>query len=181
MTRQTWLAISVAPSIWPVEPVGSRKQLFIDHKLIETSEGVTLTMNPPRRTGEVLVKPDSPWETGLRLGSDTSVLKENGRVRMWYQLLGTDNTPGTNPSFMGVAYAESADGIHFTKKPLGLVEVNGSRQNNFVMPADPSLMSQGGASVQRDENPNCPPDERYKSWQKVYPKPGSGIRGPHRV
>jgi hypothetical protein len=30
-------------------------------------------------------------------------------------------------------------------------------------------------------NPNCPPEERYKSWQKIYPKAGTGIKGPHRM
>jgi hypothetical protein len=49
------------------------------------------------------------------------------------------------------------------------------------MPTEPSKMSQGGGSVSYDENPACPPEERYKSWQKVYGKPGAGIRGPYRI
>jgi hypothetical protein len=79
-----------------------------------------------------------------------------------------------------VAYAESTDGIHFKKRPLGLVEWNGSRQNNFVMPTDVAQTAVGGGSVFRDENPNCPPEQRYKSWSKFYSTPGTR-RGTNRI
>jgi hypothetical protein len=106
-----WLALSATPVI----EVGSRKQLFIDYKFVESAEGVTLVMNPPWRTGEVLVEPDASWETQTILGSYGTVVEENGRVRLWYQSLGKHYAPGKNPDFMGLAYAESDDGIHFRK------------------------------------------------------------------
>ena len=161
--------------------VGARKQLFTDYKFIESAEGVTLVLNPPSRTGEVLVKADAAWEKNLEAGSYSTIQVENGRVRLWYEVLGREHQPGKNPDFMGVAYAESTDGIHFQKPVLDLVEFEGSRRNNLVLPTDPKLMAIGGGSVLRDDNPACPPEERYKSWQKIYPKPGSGIRGPHRI
>lgn len=161
--------------------IGSRKQLFIDHRFIESAEGVTLRMNPPHRMGEVVMTTDASWEKDLVVASYSTVQSENGRVRMWYQVSGRERQSGKNPDFMGVAYAESVDGIHFTKPVLRLVERNGSKDNNLVLPADPSLMAIGGGSVMRDDNPNCPPAERYKSWQKIYPKPGTGISGPHRI
>ncbi len=161
--------------------VGNRKQLFFDSKFIESSSGVAHTVNAPARTGEMLVQADAPWEGGLHVGSYSSVLKEDGKVRLWYNVLENEHRPHENPDFMCVAYAESTDGIHFEKPVLNLVEYKGSKRNNFVMPADPTKMSQGGGSVSYDENPNCPPSERYKSWQKVYGKPGAGIRGPYRI
>ena len=175
------LAAAAATAEAPVLDVGARKQLFIDYRFIEAAEGVRLNLNPPYRTGEVLVSTDAPWETKLIVASYSSVAKENGRVRLWYQVSGNQREPGKNPEFMGVAYAESTDGIHFEKPILNLVELDGSRRNNLVMPDDPKRLAQGGGSVGRDDNPRCPADERYKSWQKIYPKPGSGIRGPHRV
>ncbi len=161
--------------------VGNRKQLFFDSRFIESSDGVTHTVNSPHQTGEILIQPDQPWEKGMYLGSYSSVLKENGKIRIWYNLLETEHRPNENPDFMAVAYAESTDGIHFTKPRLGLVEYQGSKQNNFVMPHDPTKLAQGGGSVGYDDNPACPPDERYKSWQKIYPKQGSGIQGPYRI
>ena len=166
-------------------PVGSAKQLFIDHKFIESSEGISLSAHAPYQTRQELVVPDQPWEKDLVIGSYSTVLKEDtpqgARVRLWYNVLGGQWKPFENPSFMGVAYAESSDGIHFRKPVLALVSRDGSRDNNFVLPTDPSLVTIGGGSVLRDDNPRCPPAERYKSWSKFYPRPGTGLRGPHRV
>lgn len=161
--------------------VAGRKQLFVDWKLVESAEGVRLRMNPALRGGEILVRADAPWERGLAARSYSSVIKDGGLVRMWYQVSALEHAPGKNPEFMAVAYAESRDGLHFTKPVLGLVEWNGSKANNLVFPTDPKMMAVGGGSVGRDDNPACPPGERYKSWQKVYPKAGTGIAGPHRI
>lgn len=161
--------------------VGSRKQLFIDYKFIESAEGVSLGMNPPMRTGDVILAADAPWEKAMRVAHYSSVQSEGGRIRVWYSIVDAAREPHKNPEFMAVAYAESTDGIHFTKPILNLVERDGSRANNFVLPADPKLLAVGGGSVLRDENPDCPPDERYKSWMKIYPKKGTGIQGPSRL
>lgn len=61
-----------------------------------------------------------------------------------------------------VCYAESDDGLHFTKPKLGLHEVDGSKANNVVQPG-----IIGGCSVWID--PNAPPEHRYKTQAKVYP------------
>jgi hypothetical protein len=181
MLKLTLLAACCLTAI-AAEDVGSRKQLFIDHKFIQSADGVSLRMNPPMRTGEVLVTADAPWEKSLKTGSYSTILREkDGRVRLWYNVLGREHEEGKNPEFMGVAYAESTDGIHFQKPILGLVDFAGSKQNNLVMPTEPHLYSMGGGSVWLDENPACPPSERYKTWQKTYGKKGSGVKGPHRI
>lgn len=159
----------------PVLDVGARKQLFVDYKFIQSAEGVSLTMNPPRRTGEPVITADAPWEKKLHVAHYCSVQAEGGRIRVWYSVADAAR------DFMAVAYAESTDGLHFTKPVLNLVEHDGSRANNFVLPTDPTALSVGGGSVLRDENPACPPTERYKSWMKIYPKKGSSIRGPSRL
>src|SRR5262245_56162402 len=94
-----WMGLPATPAI----DVGSRKQLFIDHKFIESAEGLSLVTNPPWRTGEVVLEPDAPWEKGTVIGSYSTVVQENGRVRLWYNTLGNTNLPGKNPDFMGVA------------------------------------------------------------------------------
>jgi hypothetical protein len=169
------------PAPDPSLEVGNRKQLFIDHKFIQACDGVSLTMNPPMRTGEILVQADAPWEKKLRVAHYSSIQAEGGRVRLWYSIVLAEREPRKNPKFMAVAYAESTDGLRFTKPILNLVEYDGSRANNFVLPTDPRLLSVGGGSVRRDENPACPLEEQYKSWMKIYPEPGSGIQGPSRL
>jgi len=162
--------------------VGSQKQLFIDYKFIESSEGIQLVVQEPYQTREKLVVVDQPWEKDAYLASYNTVIKEDGRIRLWYDLAaGAPPAGEKNPRYMGVAYAESQDGIHFTKPVLNLVKWNGSKKNNLVLPPDPEVLAIGGGSVWRDDNPHCPEQARYKSWIKVYPRNASGIQGPHRV
>lgn len=164
----------------PIE-IGSRKQLFIDYKFIESGEGIAIAVQQPAQHREQLLKMDAPWEYDWRIGSYSTVLQEGGKVRLWYDVRAGRPEPGKNPPFMGIAYAESTDGIHFVKKPLGLIERNGSSVNNLVMPSRPDLFTIGGGSVWRDDNPNAAPDSRYRSWSKMYPKAGSPVRGPHLI
>ena len=161
--------------------IGSQKQLFIDHKFIESAEGISLTVQQPAQPREKLLLPDAPWERDAHLGSYSTVIQENGKIRLWYDIRAGIPEPRKNPPFMGLGYAESTDGIHFVKKPLGLVERNGSKENNFVLPPRPDLLTIGGGTVWRDDNPNAAPDARYKSWSKMYAKPGSPLKGPHQL
>lgn len=171
------LMLSVASQI----DVANQKQLFIDHKYIESAEGVSLVVQQPIQTFEKLVTTDADWETDATLGSYSTVVQEGNKIRLWYDIRAGIPEPRKNPPFMGVAYAESTDGIHFEKKPLGIVARNGSTQNNLVLPLQPELGTLGGGTVWRDENPQVAPDARYKSWSKFYPKSGSPLRGPHRL
>jgi len=165
----------------PLE-VGSQKQLFIDYKFIESAEGIELVVQEPLQTREKLVVADQPWEQDATLGSYSTIMQEGDKIRLWYDIRAGAPPPGQkNPRFMGVAYAESRDGLHFIKPILNQVERNGSRENNLVLPPEPDQLVIGGGSVWRDENPDCPSDARYKSWIKIYPRQAAGIHGPHRV
>ncbi len=141
--------------------IGSHKQLFVDDRLVESSRGVTWTMNTPHRDGRVLIAPDQPWEVGASIGVYSSVRKEDGRVRIWYDLI-RPTGPGPYDHTRRVCYAESKDGLHFTKPRLGLHEVGGSKANNVVLPG-----VIGGCSVWVD--PKAPRAHRYKTQAKVYP------------
>ena len=116
--------------------IGSEKQLFVDEKFIESSRNIELVMNPPYQTGEVLIKADQPWELQPTEGVvyvTSSVLKEEGRVRVWYDLIQYYGS-GLYDHNRRVCYAESEDGLNFVKPILGLHEVNGSTENNVVLP-----------------------------------------------
>ena len=137
--------------------VGAKKQLFIDEKFIESSRGIQLTMNVPYQAPEPILIPDQPWEKAIGLYSN--IIKEGNKFRLWYFLI---RKPSAKYC---VAYAESSDGIHFTKPILNLVELNGSRANNVVI-----LGEIAGCSVWID--PKAPPAQRYKTQSKFYPRDG---------
>lgn len=141
--------------------VGTTKQLFIDERFIDSSEGVELVMNSPRRDGVVLLQTDQPWEEGSQISVYSSVLRENGKTRIWYDLV-QPTGDGPYDHNRRVCYAESEDGLRFTKPQLGLHEVNGSKDNNVVIPG-----VIGGCAVWID--PRAEPEHRYKTQAKVYP------------
>jgi len=143
--------------------VGSKKQIFLDGLFLDSQDHVRLTMHKPYRDGQILIKPDRPWEMDPegneeRISLYSCVRKEDGRVRIWY-----GSCRGVGMSEIRVAYAESEDGIHFLKPKLGLHEVDGSKENNIVLPG-PRI---AGAAVWVD--PKAPPEHRYKTQTKVYP------------
>lgn len=126
--------------------VGSAKQLFIDHRFIERSENVTLRVNPPAKKGLVL-DAHEPWDV---CGCYLHIFQDAGLVKAFYDT----HMHGDGMKQGRLCYAESRDGIHFDKPRLGIVDFNGSRDNNIVFPdvldASPFL------------DPNAPPSERWK-------------------
>lgn len=56
-------------------------------------------------------------------------------------------------------YAESTDGIHWTKPELNLFEFNGSKRNNIVWQG----IGTHNFTPFKDTNPKCPPKARYKA------------------
>jgi hypothetical protein len=153
------IAVAVVSSAPPaaaeegVIHVGSRRQLFVGQHLIDTMDGVRQVLHHPVRR-EISIKPEYPWE---KYGVSYMVtFKEDGRFRAWYRVDAADF--GTSKRKAMTAYAESDDGIHWRKPKLGIIEFNGSKQNNLVWDG-----TAGNLSPFRDDNPNCKPDERYKT------------------
>jgi hypothetical protein len=67
---------------------------------------------------------DRPWEQFM-ISFYTTVRDEGGRLRMWY--ICRDTRDRAN-----LAYAESNDGLNWTKPELGVSEYEGSTANNLV-------------------------------------------------
>jgi len=132
--------------------IGSAKQLFVDRALIASSRGITLTVNPPRKTGEECIIADRPWESH-RVCAYNSVLEDGGVYKMWYDAI--DNEGGR-----WLCYATSSDGVRWDKPSLGIVEYHGSSDNNIVFPLERRSHEPGCVFI--DTNPDCPPDARYK-------------------
>ncbi|HPO13473.1 MAG TPA: hypothetical protein PLI09_08515 [Candidatus Hydrogenedentes bacterium] len=140
------------------EPVsiGSRLELMIDDYLIEhMSGGATLRLHPPTPQEIVLVH-DAPWEGNSC--NYYSVFQDGDLYRMYYRGSGQTLKGEAADHEMTTCYAESRDGIHWTKPSLGLFEFNGSKDNNILW--------MGGSSHDftpvKDTNPNCPPETKYK-------------------
>jgi hypothetical protein len=108
-----------------------------------------------------------------------SVIEDQGKFRMWYVALDEDlkQWPDTAATIWRAAYAESTDGIHWTKPELGLVDYHGSKQNNLIE-LFPSPIGIINLKVLRDdEDPD--PARRYKMTAQTWwmGREGKGGRG----
>ena len=150
----------LSATAWAADPVniGQRLELFIDDYLIDSMNGVALTMHPPVPK-EICIVHDAPWE-GSGSGYH-SVFQDGGLYRMYYKAWEHPANPETqgkgHPLYTG--YAESHDGKTWTKPILRLFEVMGTRDNNLVWIEDGSHCF----TPFKDENPACKPEERYKA------------------
>ncbi|HBJ86004.1 MAG TPA: hypothetical protein DDZ88_19475 [Verrucomicrobiales bacterium] len=156
--KSAFILLAFTASCLSVEPLqlGSSRELFVDKHLIESKIGVTMKMHKPQAHDVALVC-DAPWE-GNTSGYFT-LLQDDDLYRCYYR--GSHHgEKGGRPSQSGVTcYAESRDGIIWTKPKLGLHEFEGSKDNNITHKGD-------GCSTFApflDTNPNCPPESRYKA------------------
>ena len=144
--------------------VGSRLELMIDdHLIARLSGGVALHLNTPIPR-EVVMVTDEPWE-GNACGY-FSVFQDGDIYRMYYRgwhfVVAKDSLD--LPHGEVVCYAESDDGIHWTRPDLGLVEFSGSKRNNIILPNPEVTSLCSSFQPFRDENPHAEPDARYKAW-----------------
>ena len=142
-----------------VTGIGSRRELFVDTALVGAIKGAArLQLNRPTAR-EVSLVTDRPWEGASC--AYMKVFRDGDLYRMYYR--GSDvvytKAGYSSPHPEVACYAESSDGVHWTRPELGLFEFGGSKKNNIVW------MGEGSHNFAPflDENPACPAGERYKA------------------
>jgi len=135
--------------------IANRLEPFIDNHLIDQLNGVTHQLQKPQPQ-EVSIVHDEPWE-GNTCGYHT-VFQDGNSYRMYYRGSHHDTVTTKTPHEV-TCYAESTDGITWTKPNLGLFEFDGSKNNNIVW------METGAHDFSpfKDPNPNATPDAQYKA------------------
>ena len=157
------LAIAGAVAARAAEPidVSGRRELFVDYHLIEPFTSGELRLHEPRPAGTA-IKFDQPWE-GAFCGYVT-VLKDptlEGRdtYRMYYRGLPTAGKDGSSAEV--TCYAESPNGIEWTKPSLRIHEVAGTLDNNVILKDQAPATHNFSPFV--DGRPDCGSDQRYKA------------------
>jgi hypothetical protein len=154
MRLTTFFALAAACSAQVVD-IGSRRELFVDHYLIEELKGARLELQKPVDRGTV-VKYDKPWEGAF--SNYCTIIHDGTRYRLYYRGLPTAKRELVADTV--TCYAESPDGIHWTKPVLGITPLNGSKSNNVIL-ADPAFSSDFSPFL--DKRPGVPDAERYKA------------------
>ncbi len=140
-------------------PVGDDRQLLVDDFFLAMGRGheqyprnIAWTLGNVDKHGAPLFEGEQPWEES---SAWLTVLKDEGRYRMWYNSGHPEARSG-----LFLSYAESDDGVAFTRRELGLVEVAGSARNNVVFDGGLAGVSPESGNVFID--PNALDGERYK-------------------
>ena len=132
--------------------------------------------NPVLRAGP----PGSPDDRGCIIYG--SVLPVGGKLRMWYLAWPRAET-APEESGRPMAYAESADGMHWERPNLGLVEWQGSRDNNLCL-IEPSIWPVDDYLCVMHDPDDPDPARRYKLGY-IFRAPASALRpvgnDPHRL
>lgn len=137
---------------------GPWRRLFLDAFTVEAQEGLTRVFHAAEKhAGNPLIKRDKPWEGESAITGPYvygTIFREGDKFRMWYEVHNKGNH---------IAYAESRDGIVWTKPELGLIEFDGSKANNLVISSFNREATGGqchNASVIRRPNEKDP-EKRY--------------------
>ncbi len=144
------------PSESRADALAHYKFLLIDDRSLVKSHNLKRRVNQAIKRPQPVMTLDAPWDTDRDMLNMVSILYDEGEklYKMWYTLMRWKGETSDGPR--GVAYATSEDGLHWKKPILGLIEDNGSRENNLVIP----FMHQFAYSIIRD--PSDVPARRYK-------------------
>ena len=107
--------------------IRSRRELFVDGYLVDRLMNARQVLHAPQPR-ETVLRLGEPWE-GVYSGYFT-VLHDGGKFRMYYR-----GMPEARHDFDTevTCYAESRDGIQWTKPALRLFEVRGRMDNNVIL------------------------------------------------
>ena len=159
-----WLAIAgfvsaAEPAVEDLRDIGNRRELFVDSHLVERLTGGAGRVLHRPQPREVAIVHDAAWEGNVCFYH--TVFRDDDRYRMYYR--GMHSGPRmSHPKARGhevVCYAESRDGIRWTKPTLGLYEFDGSKQNNIIWAG----VGTHNFVPFKDSNPACRPGAKYKA------------------
>jgi hypothetical protein len=138
-------------------------------KRVKMPFGVRITPERAQKTAPWL-ETDRPWESGL--GGYSTVLYDEGRYRCWYYVELTKpavadmflESHKVEPGPGALGYAESTDGLHWTKPEFDVHKFEGRPTN---------ILTQYGSATSIFRDDSAPAEERYKcfDWDRLTDAP----------
>lgn len=153
-----WMAAgprAVAGSKDPVD-IASRLELLVDDYMLDDTKGPLSLRLSRAAPAEVVMHMDRPWE-GATNGYYNLVDAGDGRSLLYYSSRPVTGIADRSEQ-QYVCVAQTTDGIHFERPNYGLVEFDGSKENNIVLAGRPGH----NFAVFHDNRPGVPADQRFK-------------------
>ena len=158
----------------PMLDIGSTRQLFFDDYLIESLVNAKQGLNPAVKVDDnPVLRPERPWEGNFMRPGKVIFDPIDQIFRMWYssatitvRMENGKPVPGGAAGFLldqrgdVTCLATSEDGIHWERPSLGLVEFQGSTDNN-ILPEKEGLPTAPAFQDLHEEDPA----KRYKAMR----------------
>ena len=158
----------------PMLNIGSTKQLFFDDYLIESLVNARQGLNPAVKVdGNPVLRPERPWEGNFMRPAKVIFDPTDRIFRMWYSsatiAVRLEDGKPVRGGAAGLVLdqrgdvmclATSEDGIHWERPSLGLVEFDGSTDNN-ILPRKEGLPSAPAFQDLHEKDPA----KRFKAMQ----------------
>lgn len=147
------------------------KILFFDFDAVYDMNGIVQKWHQPEKKG-VCLKPELPYEGDMVLPVSIYPTADGSRVRCQYVSLNdAEMFPelAAEKALQSDCLAESRDGVHWDRVPIGEVAFRGSKDNN-ILPNSPE------AEYKVIMDPHDPdPNRRYKGIALQWPTPATII------
>jgi len=141
--------------------IGNTRELFWDDYLIDTSRTTAYLKQHAPVPGEVVMTFDRPWEgDGCNYWSVVRLEKGYRMYHLAWNMLNEDGTRHTK-DVIRVCCLESSDGIHWTRPMLELRPFGQWAKTNILLDDRDGVFD--NFHVFLDENPVCPPEEKFKA------------------
>lgn len=111
--------------------LGSERELFLDDYRIESAHDVGRVVHSGKTLSQPVIRAEKPWEKSAYTYGSSFLI--NGTYRLWYTCYNE-----VEPNYH-LCYAESKDGVRWTKPNLGVYEWKGSTANNIVQASSGSV------------------------------------------
>ena len=117
--------------------------------------GLQRKVNQAVKHPDPIFRMDAPWDQDDEALNFINVIHDEDEeiFKMWYCVIRRGGVH--HDESRKLAYATSTDGLHWERPELGLLDINGSKKNNYIVPnfdIIPSLI----------KAPSDIPDRRYK-------------------
>jgi hypothetical protein len=136
--------------------VGSRRELFVDHLLIDEMRNASLRLHRPEPR-EVIIRHDEPWEGPFSLYH--TVIQDGDRYLLYYRGW---QVPDDRAVY---CVAESTEGVNFERPELGMHDWEGSTDNNIFLAEEPFTHT---FAPFLDARPGIPREERFKAFSRTF-------------
>lgn len=152
------------------------RQLFLEDGGVESAVNLRRVVHEPHRhRANPVLKPDTPWEQVCSVYGTALYDEGAGLFKLWYLTVPRERglrpltlpTHDRAPHTTLAAYAESKDGVHWTKPKLNQFPYDGSADNNLLALG---VYNCEGLSVLHDPRDGDP----HRRWKAVYWDHGSG-------